>query len=181
MLSLLIGTAQAAEPAPGGGSAFPPFDATHFPGTIFWLGITFGALYWLMSRIALPRVAEILETRESKIEGDLKAASTLQDKARAAGESYERLLADARAGAQITAQQARDAANSAADLKRKAVEVETQEKIATSEAAIAAARDQAMTNVAGIAVDAAAAIVARITGVAPSSDDLGRAVASAQS
>jgi F-type H+-transporting ATPase subunit b len=180
MLSLLIGSAQAAEPAQGGGSKFPPFDPTHFPGTIFWLAITFGALYWLMSRIALPRVAEILETRENKIEGDLKAAAALQDKARAAGESYEKLLADARAGAQATAQQARDAANAAAEQKRKAVEAETQQKIAAAESSIAATRDQAMTNVAGIAADTAAAIVARITGVTPAADEVQRAVAGSQ-
>jgi F-type H+-transporting ATPase subunit b len=181
MLSLLIGSAQAAEPAHGeGGSSFPPFDPTHFPSTIFWLAVTFGALYWLMSRIALPRVAEILETREAKIAGDLKSAAMMQEKARSAGDAYEKLLADARAGAQATAQQARDAANAAAEQKRKAVEAETQQKIAASETEIAAARDQAMTNVAAIAADAAAAIVARITGAEPNADDVRRAVAGLQ-
>lgn len=180
MLSLLIGTAHAAEPAHGGGAKFPPFDPTTFTSTAFWLVLTFGALYWLMSRIALPQVEDILRTREGKIEGDLKAAATMQDKARAAGEAYDKLLADARSGAQATAQQARDAANAAADQKRKAVEAETQQKIAASEAEISAARDQAMTNVAGIATEAAAAIVQRITGVKPGADDVKRAVAAAQ-
>lgn len=180
MISLLIGTAQAAEPAPGAKAAFPPFDPTHFPGTIFWLVLTFGLLYYLMSKVALPRVSEILATRESKIEGDLKAAAAMQDKARTAGEAYEKLLADARAGAQSTAQQARDTATAAADAKRKAVEAETQQKIAASEASIAAARDQAMTSVAGIAAETAIEIVARITGVAPKADEAERAVAAAK-
>lgn len=181
MFSLFIGSAMAATPAPAdGGAAFPPFDTTHLASTIFWLAVSFGLLYYLMSKIALPRVAEILETREGKIDGDLKAAAGMQEKARAAGESYEKLLADARAGAQATAQQARDAANAASEQKRKAVEAETQQKIAASEASIAAARDQAMSNVGEIATEAATAIVARITGVAPKADEVKRAVAAAQ-
>ncbi len=181
MFSLFIGSAMAAGPAQAdGGAAFPPFDTTHLASTIFWLAVAFGLLYYLMSKIALPRVAEILETREGKIEGDLKAAASMQEKAKEAGESYEKLLADARAGAQATAQQARDAAASASDQKRKAVEAEMQQKIAASEVSIATARDQAMSNVGAIATETAAAIVARITGVAPGSDEVKRAVAAAQ-
>ncbi|MCA3562941.1 MAG: F0F1 ATP synthase subunit B' [Methylocystis sp.] len=181
MLSLLIGTAHAAETAVAEGAVkFPPFDATTFAGQIFWLAITFGFLYYLMSKIALPRVSEILETREGKIDGDLQTASAMQEKAKAAGEAYEKLLADARAGAQATAQKARDAANSAAEAKRKEVEAETARKIAASEVSIAAARDKAMTNVAGIASDTAVDIVKRITGIAPKADDLKRAIEAAK-
>jgi F-type H+-transporting ATPase subunit b len=182
MISLFIGTALAADaPKAAGESSFPPFDASTFPGQIFWLVITFGVLYYLMSKIALPRVAEILETREGKIDGDLKAAAAMQDKAKAAGEAYEKLLADAKSGAQSTAQKAKDAASSAAEAKRKVVEADTATKIATSEASINAARDKAMGNVAGIAADTAADIVKRITGVTPKADELKRAVASVQS
>jgi F-type H+-transporting ATPase subunit b len=182
MILSFIGTAHAADAVKAAGdSAFPPFDSTSFPGQIFWLALTFGALYYLMSKIALPRVAEILETRESKIDGDLKAASAMQDKARTAGEAYEKLLAEAKAGASATAQQAKNAAVIAADAKRKTVEAETAAKIAASETKILAARDKAMGNVAGIAGEAASDIVRRITGVAPKADELKRAVEATQS
>jgi F-type H+-transporting ATPase subunit b len=182
MLSLLIGTAHAAETAHAeGGGTFPPFDASTFAGQIFWLVLTFGLLYYLMSKVALPRVSEILESREGKIDGDLKTASAMQDKAKAAGEAYEKLLTDAKAGAQFMAQKAREAASSAAEAKRKEVEAEMAKKIAASEASIAAARDKAMTNVAGIASDTAIEIVKRITGIAPKADELKRAVESVKS
>ncbi len=182
MMSLFIGTALAADAQKAAGeSKFPPFDASTFPGQIFWLVLTFGVLYYLMSKIALPRVAEILQTRESKIDGDLKAAAAMQDKARMAGEAYEKLLADARSGAQSTAQKAKDEAAAAAEAKRKVVEADTASRIAASEVSIGTARDMAMANVAGIASDTAADIVKRITGVAPKADELKRAVASVQS
>ena len=182
MIFSLIGTAHAADAAKAkSGSAFPPFDASTFPGQIFWLVLTFGILYYLMSKVALPRVAEILETRESKIDGDLKAAAMMQDKARIAGEAYEKLLSDAKTNAQGIGQQAKDAANATADQQRKAVEADTAKTVAASEARITAARDQAMTNVSGIAADAAADIVKRISGVAPKADELKRVIAAIQS
>jgi F-type H+-transporting ATPase subunit b len=182
MIFSFIGTAHAAGDAQAaGGSAFPPFDATSFPGQIFWLVLTFGVLYFLMSKIALPRVSEIIETRQSKIDGDLKSAAIMQEKARLAGEAYEKLLADAKANAQSIGQKAKDSANSTADAQRKTIEADTANKIAVSEAQIVATRDKAMTNVAGIATSTAAEIVKRITGVAPKADELKSAVATTQS
>ncbi len=39
-----------------GSGVFPPFDPATFPSQLLWLAITFGALYLLMSRVALPRI-----------------------------------------------------------------------------------------------------------------------------
>jgi F-type H+-transporting ATPase subunit b len=182
MIFSLIGTALAADAVKADDdSAFPPFDASTFPGQIFWLVLTFGILYFLMSKVALPRVAEILETRESKIDGDLRAAASMQEKARLAGEAYEKLLSDARSNAQGIGQKAKDAALAAADEQRKSVELATSQKIGESEARIAASRDKAMGNVGTIASDTAAEIVKRITGVAPKADELKRALSSSQS
>jgi F-type H+-transporting ATPase subunit b len=181
MMSLFIGTALAADaPKPAGETAFPPFDPTYYASTIFWLLITFGIVYYLMSKVALPRVGSILEDRAARIDGDLSAAAALQDKAKTAGEAYEKLLSDARANAQGIGQKAKDEANADADTRRKAVEAEMSAKVAASEASIAAARGKAMGNVDSIAADAAAEIVKRISGIAPKADELKKAVSASQ-
>ena len=42
----------------GGGHAhFPPFDTSTFPAQLLWFSISFGFLYWFMSKRALPRSA----------------------------------------------------------------------------------------------------------------------------
>jgi F-type H+-transporting ATPase subunit b len=46
---------------------FPPFDSQTYPSQLFWLTLTFVALYLLMSRIALPRIASILEQRRKHV------------------------------------------------------------------------------------------------------------------
>jgi F-type H+-transporting ATPase subunit b len=181
MMSLFIGTALAADaPKADGDTAFPPFDPTYYASTVFWLLVVFGIVYYLMSKVALPRVAGILEDRAAKIDGDLAAASSMQEKAKAAGEAYEKLLSDARANAQGIGQKAKDEANADADARRKAVEADMSAKVAASEASIATARVKAMGNVDGIAADTAAEIVKRISGVAPKADDVKKAVSAAR-
>ena len=58
--------------------AFPPFDKQNFPSQLFWLALTFIALYLLMSRIALPRISSILDARRQRIESDLAEAQRIQ-------------------------------------------------------------------------------------------------------
>ncbi|MDE2578115.1 MAG: F0F1 ATP synthase subunit B [Hyphomicrobiales bacterium] len=146
------------------GGAFPPFDSTHYSSQLIWLVITFGLLYWLMSKVALPRVARILDDRQSKISGDLEAAKKAQADAEAAQAAHEKTLADARVKAQALGQEAHAQAAAEMDAKRKTLEADLAAKLAAADAQIAATKAKAMANVEGIARDTAAAIVQQITG-----------------
>src|ERR1700761_1458313 len=105
MAATTAGTEVPAEPHKDG--AFPPFDSSTFASQIIWLVIAFGLLYLLMSRIALPRVAGILEDRASKIGADLEAARRARAESDAALASYETSLVQARAKAQSIASETR--------------------------------------------------------------------------
>ena len=157
-------------------SAFPPFDPATFGSTLFWLLITFVTLYWLMSRVALPRVGGIIENRNETISVDLEKAALMQKKAEDAGTAYTTALSKAKANAVSIGQQAKDAASAAASDRRKAVEAEVASKIAAAEAQIATMKASAMTNVSSIATEAAVAIVERLTGVAPANAEVQKAV-----
>lgn len=148
-------------------AAFPPFASETFASQLLWFAITFGLLYWLMAKVALPRVGEIIENRTNRIADDLAEAERLRAESEAAGQAYERSLAEARAKAKAIAQETRDALTAEADAKRKALEAELAAKIAESEATISARTAQAMASVREIAADTAIAIVERLTGRAP--------------
>jgi len=172
-----VGVALAAAPAMSGEKAsFPPFDARTFGGQLFWLAITFGILYWLMSKVALPRVGAILAERSETISRDLDEAAAMQAKAEETAQAYEKALAEARKNAQGIGQAARDAGAKASDARRHIVEAELAAKLDKAEASIAGTKTAAMSNVRGLGSEVAIAIVTKLTGQAPSSAEISDAV-----
>jgi F-type H+-transporting ATPase subunit b len=163
-------------PAGEHGGGFPPFQKETFASQLLWLVLVFVALYLLMSRIALPRIGSILEERRQRIEADLAAAQRLKDESDAAIAAYEKALADARARAQTLANEEREREAAAAEAHRKEVDAKLNAHIAEAEKIIAGSRAAAMTNVHGIATEAAAAIIERLTGTAPTSQDVAAVV-----
>ncbi len=95
---------------PAGHTAFPPFQAEHFPSQLVWLTISFVLLYVLMSKIALPRIGAIMAERSKLIGDDLAAAERLKEQSNAAHAAYEKSLADARSRAQSIASSTREQA-----------------------------------------------------------------------
>jgi F-type H+-transporting ATPase subunit b len=144
---------------------FPPFERDTFPSQLFWLAICFIALYVMTARLVRPRVGGIIKSRSARIDGDLAEAGRLKSESEAAMAAYEKALADARARAQAIAGETRDKLQAEADRNRKTLEDQLAGKLAEAEKAIAATKSAAMANVRGIATDAAAAIVTRLTGV----------------
>ena len=162
--------------ADGGHKApFPPFQKDTFASQLVSLLVAFVALYLIVSRIALPRVGSLLDERQNKIEGDLATAQKLRDESDAALKAYESELAAARARAQAISAETREKLNAAAEAQRKTLEDQLSVKLADAEKTIASTREAAMSNVRGIAAEAAAAIVQRLTGIMPD----GKAVDSA--
>mgnify|MGYP001806329957 CR=1 FL=1 len=166
-------------PASGGhGGGFPPFDSHTYASQLVWLAIAFGALYVLMAKVALPRVAAILEERGRRVSEDLDQAAKLKGQTDAAIAAYEKALSDAKSRAQAIAAETRDKLAAETDARRKALEADLNTKLAAAEQQIVDGKAKAMLNVRGIAVDAAEAIVQRLVGKAPSKDEVEAAVTS---
>jgi F-type H+-transporting ATPase subunit b len=161
----------------GGHKVFPPFNKETFASQLIWLAIAFVLLYLLMSRIALPRVGGIIESRREKIAEDLAQAQRFKQDSDAAIAAYEKALADARANAMAIAGKTRDKLMAEADARRKALEQKLNERLAEAEKTIDATRKLAMANVNAIAAETAAAIVERLIGVAPDAKMASQAVA----
>jgi F-type H+-transporting ATPase subunit b len=166
-------------PASEHGRGFPPFDAQTFASQLFWLVLTFAALYFLMSRVALPRIGAILEDRRRRIDDDLAQAQRLKGESDAAIAAHEKALVEARTRAQGLAAETRERAAAAAAARRKEVDAGLNARIAEAEKTIAGTRSAAMANVRGIAAEAAAAIVERLTGMLPAKSEIADAVGKA--
>ncbi|GGA56088.1 ATP synthase subunit b 2 [Pelagibacterium lentulum] len=150
-----------------GSDVFPPFDSTTFASQILWLAISFAALYFIMSKLALPRIGEILEVRRDRIEGDLAEADRLRQKTDEAIATYEAALADARGKAHTIAEQTRSEIKADLDAKRNKVETDLAKKVAAAEARISETKTEALGHVSEIATETAQAVVAQLLGKVP--------------
>ena len=156
---------------------FPPFLPQYIPSQLFWLAITFVALYLMMAKFVIPRLGGIIQARKSSIEDDLAQASRHRKDADAALAAYEQSLADARNRAQVVANETRERLNAQSEKARHELEAKLNAKLADAERQIAVTRSAAMTNVKTIAAEAAGAIVQRLTGSAPSGAAVDGAIA----
>jgi F-type H+-transporting ATPase subunit b len=142
----------------------PQLDPAFFGTQLFWLAVSFIVFYVLMSKVALPRIADVLELRAEKITGDLDAAAKARDEAKAALAHYEKSLADARAEAQRANREAADAASAANNARLAEVGTRIGAEIAAAERRIGEAREAAMSNVRSMAVEVAQAAFSKLVG-----------------
>jgi len=163
--------------AEGGHGAFPPMDAHSFPSQIFWLVIFFALLYLLMSRVALPKMAAVLEKRHKAIESDLSKASALKHETEAAIQHYEKSLADARANAQGIATDTRAKIAAEIEAERSALEKTLSAKLAEADSRISATKAKAMQDVHEVAAETAAEIVSELTGHKVTKEHAAKAIA----
>jgi len=147
-----------------GSGVFPPFDPATFPSQLLWLAITFGALYVLMSKVALPRIDGILANRKAIIDADLAAADQAQQKTDAAIAAYETALAEAKAKAQGIANETRDGIQADLAAKRASVEADLAAKVSAAEARIAGTKAEALNHVDEIATETAQTVVSQLVG-----------------
>jgi F-type H+-transporting ATPase subunit b len=160
-------TTEHTEVPSGGHKSFPPFEKETFASQLVWLAITFVVLYVMVAKLGLPRVGGTIAARQGRIDGDLAEASRFKTDSENAMAAYEKALAEARNRAMTLANETHARLIAEADANRKAVEGRLNARLAEAEKSIAATKTAAMTNVRGIAIDTAAAIVARLTGTAP--------------
>jgi len=147
-------------------AGLPQLDFATFPNQIFWLVVSLLVVFFVLSRVALPRIGSVLATRRGLISSDIAAAEDLKQKAVAAEKAYEQALTDARseaakivAGAKAEIQKDLALATAEADKVLGA-------KAAEAEGRIAVIRDSAVASVTEVARDTAEALVAALGGKA---------------
>src|SRR4051812_21405716 len=78
----------------------PQLDSTWFASQLFWLLVSFAALYFLLARLVLPPLQGVLARRAQVMATDLDTAQRAKSQAEEARQAYERTLAEARARSQ---------------------------------------------------------------------------------
>lgn len=143
----------------------PQFDPAVFAPQIIWLFVTFAVLFYLMWKKALPRISDILEERDHKINDNLRKAELLKEDAETAMTAYERTMAEARARAQETLREVRERNATEAAERHSSLSERLAGEIGSAEARIAEERDRALGGIRDIATEVAQDAVERLSGI----------------
>lgn len=176
-IAVSLGASFVASPALAAG--LPQLDPQNFSSQLIWLAITFAILYVLMSKMALPKIGDVLEERQQRIDDNLAKADDLKAQSDAAAKAYEASLAEARAKALSAIREVKDKAHAEASARQSELNTDLQAKIAVSEKAIAKARDEALAGIMDVAVDVAASAVEKLIGEAPKEASIKAAISAA--
>jgi F-type H+-transporting ATPase subunit b len=158
----------------------PQFEqADTFVSQLFWLAITFGVLYLVLRYALLPRIADVLESRQDRIANDLEEAEKLKRESEDALKAYEEALATARAHAQEMAAAAKAEATKESDRRSAELEGKLAEDLKTADARIQDVRTEALAGIRTVAQETAQAITNKLIGVDVDAGSAEKAVAGA--
>jgi F-type H+-transporting ATPase subunit b len=177
LLSLFVSTAHAAGPAADAAApAMPQLNPKTMATQLFWLAVTFITLYFLMAKVALPKVGAVIDARADRIDADLSVASHARSEAEQLTTSYTSTLDKARTEASTSLRAAVEATEK--EVARREMEATAKAALEAKavEARLSAAQRAAMMKVSVIAVDVASAAVQRLAGVSVTEADASKAV-----
>ena len=150
--------------AEASGAGMPQLDFSTFPNQIFWLVVTLVVIYFVLTRVALPRIGSVLAERKGTITNDLATADELKQKAVDAERAYNDALAKARTEAGKIVAEAKADIQKSVDVEVAKADAVIAAKAAESEKSIGEIRAGAADAVAAVAKDTTAALVAALGG-----------------
>jgi F-type H+-transporting ATPase subunit b len=160
-------------------AGMPQLDFGIYPNLIFWLVVSIVALYFILDRVALPRIGTVLAERNDAIANDIEQAALLKRRADEAEAAYNAALAQARDEAHRIAAETKAGIDKELQSLLAKADAEIAVKAAESEKRIGEIRDSAARSVEEVARETAAALVeALLPGVGAEQSAIDAAVAS---
>lgn len=154
----------------------PQLDISTFTPQIVWLIITFGVLYLLMAKLALPRIGSILEQRQNRIDDNLAMAQNLKRESEVDAESYETAIFEAREQARTSTQLAIKEMSEESQRRQSELNDRLVSEVKSAEERIAQARKKAMSNISEMAEDIVLDVAETLIGITPNKDAIKNAV-----
>ena len=143
----------------------PQLDVSGFPSQIFWLVITFVFLWWLMARVALPKVGLVLEERQKKISDSLDMADDLRKEAASELESYEITISKAHDEARKVINDANQEGTQASADQLAEMRISLTNQIAEVEAEIESVKEKALEDIGQSAREVAISTLDKLVGI----------------
>jgi len=145
-------------------SGMPQLNTEFWISQIFWLTITFGILYVLLSKLILPKISGNLEIRKSQILENIEAAEKQREESELKIQEYEKIVQNSKNEAKNYFNQASQKILKDISLKKETIEKELNVEIQKVETEIQELRNKAPEKINKIAVEAATDLLQHLIG-----------------
>ena len=157
---LFIGEAFASE---SGG--MPQLNPEFWISQIFWLIITFGILYVLLSKLVLPKISNNLEIRKSQILENIEAAEKQREDSDEKIKQYEEIIREAKVESKNYFNETREEILQSISKKKDILNTQLDNEIKESEIEVQDFMDKAPEKVNKIAIEASKDLIHKLIGV----------------
>lgn len=140
----------------------PQLDTSTFTSQLFWLIICFFSMMFIMSKFIIPRIADIMDQRQRKIDGYLNKAADFKLQAEASLKKYQEALNQATADANSSLAQTKEELNELIKSKQCELDAKLQKKIKDGEKDINRSKEEALKQVQSIAEELAGDVIKKI-------------------
>jgi F-type H+-transporting ATPase subunit b len=154
----------------------PQLEFATFASQIFWLAVTFGLLYIIMAKSALPVIREVLQNRQTRIAEDLKKAEKLKIEAEEAEADFTSVISSARSKASVLLATARKSAAVEADKRNTKLDETFVRQTKESEHRIEIIKKEVTEKMAPVIIDISQEMLKKLVGVSVGAKDVEKAV-----
>ena len=142
----------------------PQLNPEFWISQIFWLTLTFGILYLVLSKLILPKISANLELRKSQILENIEAAEKQREDSETKLKKYEEIITKNRLDAKTIFSQAREKALKDINAKREVLDKQIDEEIFKAEEEIKTLRENAPNKINKIAIETSFELVQKLIG-----------------
>tara|TARA_B100000963_G_scaffold322471_1_gene306549 strand:+ start:25 stop:615 length:591 start_codon:yes stop_codon:yes gene_type:complete len=142
----------------------PQLNPEFWISQIFWLSLTFGVLYVILSKLILPKISANLELRKSQIQENIEAAEKQRENSELKLKEYNEILLKSNLDAKNIFREAREKALKNINSKKETLEKQINEEIKTAEEEIEILKKNAPEKIKKIAIETSTELVKKLIG-----------------
>ena len=142
----------------------PQLNPEFWVSQIFWLTLTFGILYLVLSKLILPKISNNLELRKSQIQENIEAAEKQRESSELKLKEYDEIILKSKLEAKNIFKEAREKALKDINLKKETLDKQIDEEIKKAEIEINDLKKSAPDKINKIAIQTSSEIVKKLIG-----------------
>ncbi len=142
----------------------PQLNPEFWISQIFWLTLTFGALYLVLSKIILPKISANLELRKAQIQENIEAAEKQRESSESKLKEYDKIVLKSKLEAKNIFKDARKKILNDINSKKETLDKQINEEIKKAEKEIDVLKKSAPEKINKIAIETSTEIVKKLIG-----------------